>query len=130
MPANTTGADAGAPRTFREAFEVLQQHAETLRRTQEPNIDDLVNVVTESVAAYKVCKARIQAVEQALERTLGEVEVPAAQDNVPNATSVSTPGVTADDEPTAKSGGPRPPSGVPASGGKTVVDDFDDDIPF
>lgn len=56
--------------TFREAYGVLQQHAETLREQQEPNIDDLLKIVTESVAAYKVCKTRIDAVEEALKAAL------------------------------------------------------------
>lgn len=56
--------------TFRAAYGVLQQHAETLREQQEPNIDDLLKIVTESVAAYKVCKTRIDAVEEALKKAL------------------------------------------------------------
>ena len=50
-----------APTTFKEAYGVLQQHAQTLRDQQEPNIDDLLNIVTQSVDAYKVCQARIEA---------------------------------------------------------------------
>ena len=56
--------------TFKAAYGVLQRHAETLRRQTEPNIDDLLNIVTESVDAYKVCKERIDAVEKALEKAL------------------------------------------------------------
>lgn len=58
--------------TFRQAYGVLQQHAQTLRDQVEPNIDDLLTIVTESVAAYKVCKDRIEAVEKALEKALGD----------------------------------------------------------
>jgi exodeoxyribonuclease VII small subunit len=61
--------------TFRDAYGVLQRHADTLRNQQEPNIDDLLNIVTESVGAYKVCKERIDAVEKALEQALGNVGV-------------------------------------------------------
>ncbi|MEO8122308.1 MAG: exodeoxyribonuclease VII small subunit [Rhodoferax sp.] len=61
-----------AATTFRQAYGVLQQHAETLRNQDEPNIDDLLNIVTESVGAYKVCQERIDAVEKALEKALGE----------------------------------------------------------
>lgn len=57
--------------TFKEAYGVLQKHAETLRNQREPNIDDLLSIVTESVAAYKTCKERIDAVEKALEEALG-----------------------------------------------------------
>ena len=58
--------------TFKEAYGVLQKHAETLRNQREPNIDDLLSIVTESVAAYKTCKERIDAVEKALEEALGD----------------------------------------------------------
>ena len=57
-------------KTFKEAYGTLQRHAQTLRDQQEPNIDDLLNIVTESVAAYKVCQTRIDAVEKALEKAL------------------------------------------------------------
>jgi exodeoxyribonuclease VII small subunit len=57
-------------KTFKEAYGTLQQHAQTLRDQQEPNIDDLLNIVTESVVAYKVCQTRIDAVEKALEKAL------------------------------------------------------------
>lgn len=58
-------------KNFRDAYAVLQRHAETLRNQREPNIDDLLGIVTESVDAYKVCKSRIDAVEKALEEALG-----------------------------------------------------------
>ena len=57
--------------TFKDAYGVLQRHAETLRNQREPNIDDLLTIVTESVDAYKVCQVRIAAVEKALEQALG-----------------------------------------------------------
>jgi len=60
-------------RTFREAYGVLQEHAETLREQTEHNIDNLLSIVTESVAAYKVCKERIDAVEKALQAALTDV---------------------------------------------------------
>ena len=56
--------------TFREAWGVLQKHAQTLRNQNEPNIDDLLGIVTESVQAYKVCQSRVEAVERALEEAL------------------------------------------------------------
>ena len=58
-------------KTFKEAYGVLQKHASALRDQREPNIDDLLQVVTESVAAYEVCSERIDAVEKALEAALG-----------------------------------------------------------
>lgn len=59
--------------TFKKAYGVLQTHAETLRNQTEPNIDDLLQIVEESVNAYRTCKERIDAVEKALEKALTEV---------------------------------------------------------
>ena len=56
--------------TFKQAWGVLQQHAQTLRSQSELNIDDLLGIVTESVQAYKVCQSRVEAVEKALEEAL------------------------------------------------------------
>ena len=56
--------------TFKEAWGVLQKHAQALRNQSEPNIDDLLGIVTESVQAYKVCQSRVEAVEKALEEAL------------------------------------------------------------
>lgn len=56
--------------TFKDAYAVLQKNAATLRNQTEPNIDDLLDIVTASVQAYKVCKTRIDAVERALEQAL------------------------------------------------------------
>jgi exodeoxyribonuclease VII small subunit len=68
-----------ATKTFKEAYGVLQHHAETLREQQEPNIDDLLSIVTESVGAYKICKERIDAVEKALEKALSDAGAPARE---------------------------------------------------
>ena len=64
--------------TFKEAYGVLQRHAETLRNQREPAIDDLLTIVTESVDAYKVCQLRIAAVEKALEQALGGADAESA----------------------------------------------------
>jgi exodeoxyribonuclease VII small subunit len=37
---------------------ILQKHAAALRDQKEPNIDDLLQVLTEFVSAYKVYQAR------------------------------------------------------------------------
>ena len=68
-----------ATKTFKEAYGVLQGHAQTLREQNEPNIDDLLSIVTESVDAYKVCKERIDAVEKALEKALSDTAAPAKE---------------------------------------------------
>jgi len=85
-----------ATRTFKEAYGVLQQHAQTLRTQQEPNIDDLLSIVTESVNAYKVCKERIDAVEKALEKALGDTGA-TPNDTVRSPKPPSTPERTAPD---------------------------------
>lgn len=112
--------------TFKEAYGVLNKHAQTLRAQQEPNIDDLLRVVTESVDAYKACKERIDAVEAALEQALADPAVAAARQDQ-------------DDEPAdAPAERPRPtasrPAGRPAPSDPvkrpTGFDDMDDDIPF
>jgi exodeoxyribonuclease VII small subunit len=72
--------------TFKDAYGVLHQHAQTLRNQTEPNIDDLLTIVTESVAAYKVCQTRIDAVEKALEKALSHAQdATAGQDERPPA---------------------------------------------
>jgi exodeoxyribonuclease VII small subunit len=61
--------------SFREAYGVLQRHADALRNQSEPDIDNLLRIVTESVAAYKTCQGRIEAVEVALEQALSSAGV-------------------------------------------------------
>jgi exodeoxyribonuclease VII small subunit len=65
--------------TFKNSYGVLQAHAQTLRKQSEPNIDDLLKIVEESVAAYKVCHARIDAVEKTLEAALGNAQASTAE---------------------------------------------------
>ena len=65
-----------ATESFKEAYGVLQQHAQTLREQREPSIDDLLTIVTESIEAYKVCQQRIEAVEKALEKALSDTGAP------------------------------------------------------
>lgn len=41
------------------------------RKTQEePDIDNLMKIVEESMSAYKACKSRVDAVQQALNETI------------------------------------------------------------
>lgn len=103
--------------SFKEAYGVLNKHAQTLRNQQEPNIDDLLGIVTESVDAYKVCKQRIDAVEAALEQALADPAVAAAD----SAASNHEPSAAA---PQAARPAARTPT---ASSG---FDDMNDDIPF
>ena len=98
--------------TFREAYGVLQQHAEALREQSEPNIDQLLTIVTESVAAYKTCKARIDAVEKALEAALTNAAIDAPPASPPTRRST---------RPAA-----RPAAAPPSPTGPGE----DDDVPF
>lgn len=102
-------------KTFRNAFGVLQQHAETLRDQAEPNIDDLLTIVQESVEAYGVCKERIDAVETALKAALDGAGVGA---------SATVPQPAIERESARAAGQPSKPAAP------TSFDDMDDDIPF
>lgn len=55
--------------SFKEAFIILKANAKKLEDQTEPDIDHLLEVVEQSTLAYKICKARIDAVEKALLRT-------------------------------------------------------------
>lgn len=112
---------ADANTTFREAYGVLQQHAETLRNQTEPNIDDLLPMVEESVAAYRVCKERIDAVEKALEKALTDVATDAApRGGADEAAARPAPAVRT----------PRSAPAAPAPAARSGFDDMEDDIPF
>lgn len=110
-----------AQRSFKDAYGVLQKHAETLRDQDEPNIDDLLTIVTESVDAYKVCKERIDAVEAALKAALDGAGVGA-----------TTPGNPAAEKAADASAMRAPSSGRPARAASPPagVEPGDDDIPF
>lgn len=54
------------PTDFKTAYDVLKTNAQTLQNSQSPNIDELMTFVAESIDAYKVCQARIDAVEASL----------------------------------------------------------------
>lgn len=87
-------------KTFKEAYAVLQRHAQTLRAQQEPDIDNLTTIVSESLAAHKVCKERIDAVEKALEESLENAQIEGvAGGAAQNSTSRSSIGQNDDDEP-------------------------------
>lgn len=85
-----------ASETFKQAYGVLQQHAQTLRDQREPNIDDLLTIVTESVQAYKVCQERIEAVEKALEKALGGTQAVPSSSSLP-ALKTPAPAAALDD---------------------------------
>lgn len=55
--------------SFKDGYEILKRNAEQLESQQEPDIDNLMKIVEESMTAYKACKSRIEAVQQALNDT-------------------------------------------------------------
>lgn len=112
---------AGETTTFKQAYGVLQRHAETLRTQTEPNIDDLLSIVEESVSAYKVCKERIDAVEKALQKALTDVSDESAGTRAP---------ADAEDGASRTRSAPVRPSASPPQAAKSGFDDMDDDIPF
>jgi exodeoxyribonuclease VII small subunit len=107
-------------KTFRDAYGVLQRHAQTLREQDEPNIDDLLAIVTESVAAYQVCQQRIAAVEQALEKALGAAAAPGAASSPSAESAPAVPAAPAARQAPAPAS-PQPPGWDPEDEG---------DIPF
>ena len=85
--------------TFKEAWGVLQKHAQTLRTQSEPNIDDLLGIVTESVQAYKVCQSRVEAVEKALEEALKGSGAERQAEPAPASQALAIPEADEDDVP-------------------------------
>ena len=58
--------------SFKQGYEILKKKAELLESQEEPDIDNLMAIVEESMTAYKACKSRIEAVQQALNDTFKE----------------------------------------------------------
>lgn len=58
--------------TFKEGYNILKKNAELLESQEEPDIDNLMKIVEESMSAYKACKSRVDAVQQALNETFKE----------------------------------------------------------
>lgn len=54
------------PTDFQSAYQLLKANAQQLQSSQQPNIDELMAIVEQSISAYKVCQTRIDAVERAL----------------------------------------------------------------
>jgi len=58
--------------TFKDGHDILKKNAELLEYQESPDIDNLMKIVEESITAYKACKSRIEAVQQALDETFKE----------------------------------------------------------
>ena len=107
--------------SFKESYDVLQRHAAALRNQSEPNIDDLLRIVEESVAAYKICQTRIDAVEKALDKALSQVEPSAEHPAHEVAHATNHPAKPASSTTTRTPATAQP---------RASFDDMDDDIPF
>lgn len=55
--------------SFKEGYELLKKNAALLEDQDEPDIDNLMKIVEESMSAYKACKTRVDAVQKALNDT-------------------------------------------------------------
>ena len=64
-----------APKTFKAAYDILKTNAADLQAQDEPDIDNLMTTVEESIAAFRVCETRINAVQQALDAAFADKEV-------------------------------------------------------
>lgn len=58
--------------SFKDGYNILKKNAKLLESQEEPDIDNLMKIVEESMTAYKACKSRIDAVQQALNETFKE----------------------------------------------------------
>lgn len=58
--------------SFKDGYDILKKNAELLESQEEPDIDNLMKIVEESMTAYKACKSRVDAVQQALNETFKE----------------------------------------------------------
>ncbi|MEO4176124.1 exodeoxyribonuclease VII small subunit [Acinetobacter pittii] len=58
--------------TFKDGHDILKKNAELLESQESPDIDNLMKIVEESITAYKACKSRIEAIQQALDETFKE----------------------------------------------------------
>ncbi|ENX42003.1 exodeoxyribonuclease VII small subunit [Acinetobacter sp. NIPH 2100] len=60
--------------SFKDGYALLKKNAELLEAQEQPDIDNLMKIVEESMAAYKACKSRVDAVQQALNETFKDSE--------------------------------------------------------
>ncbi len=60
--------------SYAENYARIKEIAAQLRDQQEPDIDQLVPMVEQANAAYRVCKTRLDAVKKALAEMLGNDE--------------------------------------------------------
>ena len=79
-----------APKNFKAAYETLQRNATELQQQDTPDIDNLMTTVEESIAAYRVCEARINAVQEALDAAFAEQDAQSDSSNNTSSSETST----------------------------------------
>ena len=72
LPEPAEASRAPRTETFASAYTQLRQGVDKLRSSDLSNIDDLVPLVEQTTAAYKVCKDRLSAVEKLVAAALGK----------------------------------------------------------
>lgn len=72
-----------APKNFKAAYEILQKNAAELQQQDTPDIDNLMTTVEESIAAYRICEARINAVQEALDAAFAEQDASVNDNKAP-----------------------------------------------
>ncbi|WP_201553916.1 exodeoxyribonuclease VII small subunit [Psychrobacter sp. 72-O-c] len=73
-----------APKTFKAAYDILKTNAAELQQQDEPDIDNLMTTVEESITAYRVCETRINAVQRALDAAFSEEDSTTIEDSNAN----------------------------------------------
>ncbi len=68
------GADGLNRESFNQNDAILKKTAEWLSRQGEPDMDELVPKVEQAMRAYVICKDRLNQVQEALGKCLGEDE--------------------------------------------------------
>lgn len=61
---------------YQTAYQLLKTNAERLEHSQNLDIDELTNIVEQSIAAYQLCQERINAVELALKQSFEKLDNP------------------------------------------------------
>ena len=58
--------------SFKQGYNIFKRNAELLESQEEPDIDNLMQIIEESMDAFKACKSRVDSVQQALNETFKE----------------------------------------------------------
>lgn len=62
------------PTAYQAAYNTLKSNAQLLETSQNLDIDQLTDIIAQSIDAYKICQERINAVEQALKQSFEKLQ--------------------------------------------------------